>query len=61
VIQVFNESFKEEFLETIQSNPELRLLLGGMSIFGVVRYMVDREFLQNKQLEKLDGILRRVV
>lgn len=61
VIQVFNESFKEEFLETIQGNPELRLLLGGMSIFGVLRYMVDREFLQNEQLEKLDGILRRVV
>lgn len=60
VIQVFNESFKEEFLETIQGNPELRLLLGGMTIFGVLRYMVDRDFLQNEQLEKLDGILRRV-
>jgi hypothetical protein len=61
VLQLFNESFREEFLETIQGNPELRLLLGGASIFGVMRYMVDRELLQNEQLEALDGILRRVV
>lgn len=61
VIRVFNESFKEEFLETIQGSPELKLLLGGASIFSVMRYMVDRNLLQNEQLEKLDGVLRRVV
>ena len=61
VIQVFNESFKEEFLDTIQSSPELRLVMGGMSIFGVVRYMVDRELMQGEQLAKLDGILKRVM
>mmetsp|Transcript_2916 Transcript_2916/g.4722 ORF Transcript_2916/g.4722 Transcript_2916/m.4722 type:complete len:183 (+) Transcript_2916:84-632(+) len=61
VIQVFHESFKEEFLDTIQNNPELRLLIGGMSIFGVLRYMVDRNVMQNDQLEKLDGILKHVI
>jgi hypothetical protein len=57
---VFQESFKEEFMDTINGSPELKLLMGGMSIFGVVRYMVDREILQNDQLEKVDGILRKV-
>jgi hypothetical protein len=61
VIQAFNESFKEEFLDTINNNPELRLLMGGATIFGVLRYMVDREILKNDQLEKLDGVLRHVV
>jgi hypothetical protein len=57
---VFQESFKEEFMDTINGSPELKLLMGGTSIFGVVRYMVDREILQNEQLEMIDGILRKV-
>jgi len=60
VLKNFNESFKEEFLDTINGSPELKLLLGGASIFGIVRYMVDREFLQNEQLERLDGIMRKI-
>ncbi|KAI2508264.1 hypothetical protein MHU86_6193 [Fragilaria crotonensis] len=61
VLRAFHESFKEEFLETITNNPELKLLMGGASIFGVVRYMVDRELLQNDQLERLDRVLKHVV
>mmetsp|Transcript_22197 Transcript_22197/g.31822 ORF Transcript_22197/g.31822 Transcript_22197/m.31822 type:complete len:109 (-) Transcript_22197:125-451(-) len=61
VLQLFQESFKEEFVDTIQNNPELKLLMGGASIFGVMRYMVDKELIQNDQLERLDGILRKVV
>lgn len=61
IFRVFNESFKEEFMDTIQNNPELRLVVGGMSIFGVLRYMVDRDLMKSDQLEKLDGILKRVI
>jgi hypothetical protein len=61
VIKAFNQSFKEEFLDTINNNPELKLLMGGASIFGVLRYMVDRDLLQNEQLAKLDGVLRHVI
>lgn len=61
VMRAFNESFKEEFLDTINNNPELRLLMGGASIFGVLRYMVDRDLLQNEQLVRLDGVLKHVI
>lgn len=60
VLTAFNESFKEEFMDTIQNNAELRLLMGGASIFGVVRYMVDKELLQGENLEKLDGVLKKI-
>jgi hypothetical protein len=60
ILHVFQESFKEEFIDSIQNNPELRLLMSGTSIFGVMRYMVDREMLQDDQLVRLDGILRKV-
>jgi hypothetical protein len=61
VIQIYRESFREEFLGAITSNPELKLLLSGGTIFSVVRYMMDRDLLQNEQLERLDGILKKVV
>jgi len=61
ILRVFRESFQEEFIETINSSPELKLLFGGMSIFGVVRYMIDKDLLQNDQLERLDGLLKHVV
>jgi hypothetical protein len=61
ILRVFRDSFKEEFVDTIQKNPELRLLMGGTSIFGVMRYMVDRELLRNDQLVRLDAVLRKVV
>lgn len=61
VLKAFHESFKEEFMDTITNNPELKLLMGGASIFGVVRYMVDRELLQNDQLARLDRVLKHVV
>jgi adenylosuccinate synthase len=61
VLTAFHQSFKEEFMDTIANNPELKLLMGGTSIFGVMRYMVDRELLKNDQMEKLDRVLRRVV
>mmetsp|Transcript_35419 Transcript_35419/g.65078 ORF Transcript_35419/g.65078 Transcript_35419/m.65078 type:complete len:202 (-) Transcript_35419:191-796(-) len=60
VLKAFNEAFQEEFNETIRENPELKLLFSGASIFGVVRYMVDRELVQSEQLERLDGILSKV-
>ena len=61
VIKLFNEAFKEEFTETIEGNPELKLLLNGRTPLGVVRYMVDRDLIQNEKLDKLDGILSKVV
>lgn len=60
ILKVFSESFKEEFLDTIQNNPEVRLLMNGASIIGIVRYMVDREMLQNEQLTKVDTILKKI-
>lgn len=61
VIKLFNEAFKEEFMDTIENNPELKLLLTGRTPLGVVRYMVDRELIQNDKLQKLDGILSKVI
>mmetsp|Transcript_18693 Transcript_18693/g.35529 ORF Transcript_18693/g.35529 Transcript_18693/m.35529 type:complete len:174 (-) Transcript_18693:173-694(-) len=60
ILQLFRESFREEFTETIQSSPELKLLIGGTTILGIMRYAVDRQLLKNEQLEKVDGILRKV-
>mmetsp|Transcript_14248 Transcript_14248/g.32379 ORF Transcript_14248/g.32379 Transcript_14248/m.32379 type:complete len:88 (+) Transcript_14248:451-714(+) len=60
IITLFRESFQEEFMDTIQNNPELKLLVGGMTILGILRYMIDREMLQDDQLETMDGILRKV-
>jgi hypothetical protein len=61
VIKLFNEAFREEFMDTIENNPELKLLLTGRTPLGVVRYMVDRELIQNDKLQKLDGILSKVI
>lgn len=61
VIKLLNEAFKEEFIETIEGNPELKLLLNGRTPLGVVRYMVDRDLIKNDKLEKLDGILSKVI
>jgi len=60
VLKIFAESLSEGFQESIQENPELKLLLGGGSIFGVVRYMLDKGMIENEQLEKLDAILSKV-
>lgn len=60
VLRVFQESFREEFMDTVQRSPELRLVLGGASIIGVVRYMVDRELIQGEQVERLDAVLKRI-
>lgn len=61
VIALFNEAFKEEFVDTIESSPELKLLLSGRHPIGVVRYMVDRDLIQSEKLDKLDGILSKVM
>jgi len=61
VLDAFNQAFREEFLETIQNSPELKLVLGGQSIFGVVRYMVDRDLIKSENLDKLDGILKKIM
>jgi hypothetical protein len=61
VIKLFNEAFREEFMETIEGNPELRLLLKGRTPLGVVRYMVDRDLIKSDKLQRLDGILSMVV
>lgn len=60
VLQLFRESFREEFTDTIQSSPELKLLVGGTTVLGIMRYAVDRNLLKNDQLERVDGILRKV-
>lgn len=57
VLKAFHAIFKEEFKDTIQSSPELKLLLRGRSIFGVVRYMVERDLIEGEKLEKLDRIM----
>jgi hypothetical protein len=61
VLAAFHESFQDEFNESIRQNPELKLLMSGTSIFGVTRYMLDRELLKDDQLKRLDGILKRIV
>jgi hypothetical protein len=60
VLNVFRQSFQEEFMDTINGSPELKLLLSGASIFGVVRYMMDRNMLESEQLEKIDKLLKYV-
>ena len=61
VLRLFNAAFKEEFVETIQDSPELKLLLSGHSPLGVVRYMVERDLIKSDKLDKLDRILKKVV
>ncbi|KAL7526590.1 hypothetical protein ACHAWF_001834 [Thalassiosira exigua] len=61
VVRCFNEAFREEFVDTIESSPELKLIMAGHSPLGVVRYMVDRDLVKSEKLEKLDGILRKVM
>jgi len=60
IVKCFRESFKEEFLETINDNPELKLLLRGGSPIGVVRYMVEKDIIQSEQAKRLDGILTKI-
>lgn len=60
VLDIFRQSFKEEFMDTINGSPELKLLLSGASIFGVVRYMMDRNMLESEQLAKIDKLLKYV-
>ena len=61
VLRLFNEAFRDEFVETIQDSPELKLLLSGQSPLGVVRYMVERDLIKSDKMEKLDRILKKVV
>jgi hypothetical protein len=61
VLRIFNEAFKDEFVETIQDSPELKLLLSGHSPLGVVRYMVERDLIKSDKLGKLDKILKKVI
>jgi len=61
VREAFNQAFREEFLETVQNSPELKLILSGASIFAVVRYMVDRDLIKSEKLDKLDGILKKIM
>jgi hypothetical protein len=60
VVQIFRNAFHKEMMDTIQSNPELKLLVGGTSILGIVRYAVDRKLLSNDKLERVDHILRKI-
>ena len=61
VLRLFNEAFRDEFVEAIQDSPELKLLLSGHSPLGVVRYMVERDLIKSDKMEKLDRILKKVV
>lgn len=61
VIKLFNEAFKEEFIDTIENSPELKLVLRGRHPIGVVRYMLERDLIKSEKLEKLDGILSKVM
>jgi hypothetical protein len=60
IVAVVYESFVDEFIESIYENPELRLMTSGMSILGIISYMLDRGLLKYCQLERLDGILRNI-
>ena len=60
IIAMFGETFKEEFMETINGNPELKLLLGAATPIRVVRYMVERGIIQDEGLKRVDMILSRV-
>lgn len=61
VVKLFNEAFKEEFIDTIENSPELKLVLSGRHPIGVVRYMVERDLIKSEKLERLDGILSKVM
>mmetsp|Transcript_43867 Transcript_43867/g.74882 ORF Transcript_43867/g.74882 Transcript_43867/m.74882 type:complete len:216 (+) Transcript_43867:241-888(+) len=60
VLKLYNEAFKEEFMDTIQNSPELKLLVSSHSPLSIVRYMVDRDLIKSEKLKKLDGILKKV-
>mmetsp|Transcript_30453 Transcript_30453/g.73035 ORF Transcript_30453/g.73035 Transcript_30453/m.73035 type:complete len:119 (+) Transcript_30453:77-433(+) len=60
IVQCFRESFKEEFMDTINGSPELKLLMRGGSPIGVVRYMVEKDIIQSDQAKRLDGILTKI-
>ena len=60
IVKLLGDSFQEEFRESIQSNPELKLIMGAGTPIAVVRYMVDKELIQNEQMKRLDGILSKV-
>ena len=59
VFKVFSEAMKEEFQDGFQENPELKLLLGGGGIIGVMRYCLDRDMIESERLEKLDLLLKK--
>lgn len=60
VYRVFREALKEEFQDGFSKNPELFLLMGGGTILSVIRYCLDRDLIENENLERLDNILRKV-
>eukprot|EP00521_Asterionellopsis_glacialis_P009695 CAMPEP_0195287662 /NCGR_PEP_ID=MMETSP0707-20130614/4634_1 /TAXON_ID=33640 /ORGANISM="Asterionellopsis glacialis, Strain CCMP134" /LENGTH=169 /DNA_ID=CAMNT_0040347439 /DNA_START=33 /DNA_END=542 /DNA_ORIENTATION=+ len=60
IIMLFSEAFREEFTETINGNPELKLLMRGGTPISVVRYMVEKDIIQDENAKKLDGILTRI-
>ena len=62
VLQMSSDSFRREFTEAIEGTPELRLLSedDDASILGMMRYGVDRHLFKDEQLERVDGILRKV-
>jgi len=57
VLQLFRETFQDEFLQTVNGSPELKLLLSGGSIFGVVRYLADKELVSS---ERLDAVMKKI-
>jgi len=60
VCKIFAEALKEEFEETIRSNPELKVIMGAGSPVHVVRYMVERDIIKNDQMKRMDTILSKI-
>mmetsp|Transcript_9211 Transcript_9211/g.13116 ORF Transcript_9211/g.13116 Transcript_9211/m.13116 type:complete len:170 (+) Transcript_9211:231-740(+) len=60
IVKLLSEAFREEFTDTINGNPELKLLLRGGTPISVVRYMVEKDIIKDENAKKLDGILTRI-
>ena len=60
VYRLFQDSMKEEFQQGFTESPELRLLLSGGTIMGVMRYCLDRDLIESDKLQKLDNILAKI-
>lgn len=60
VCRIFGQALKEEFDDTVQNNPELRLILAGASPVHVARYLVEKDIIESEGLKRLDAVLSKI-